>query len=332
MKKLIGIILALMIAATGFALADTAGTPVETAEGYLLICLKQADQDTLVLAGTGSGADVFDAFGAGTEDYSGQYEALWKALSLLKPSLTLEGSAANLCFEPGLAGKVTTITLNGVAVAQLEGLDTFAILTGTDRPFVRSDCDVRIWTSESTGASGEICANCGEIDDGSSRHDVEISQFCADNHTLCMGDPIHRCETCGRSYACSTSGSHTPCAVCAKPWCDKSEGDHTALKCGHRGCAVYGNEDAHARCAICGGYLCDGKDHTPAACGLHHASDGGDHYRLDCGHYACDDSGRHTACEEGDGYLCDGQNHNHADELPDGDVTIEGDVPTEENE
>lgn len=311
MKKLIGVVLVLMLAVTGLAFAENAGAAVKTADGYLLVCFKNGDQETLALIGSGSGEDVMNAFVPG-EDDSQRFEALWSFLTKFQPSMVLEGSVANLRFEPD-ASKNTQLTLNGVIVAQLEGQQTFAVLSGDELPSVRPNCKVQLWTRNN--GAGEICVNCGGINDGSGRHGREISQFCDENHTECMGDPVHHCEVCGKDYACSKSGSHTECAVCGKLWCDKSEGDHTAAECGHRGCEVYGNEAAHALCMICGGYSCDGEDHAAAECGLHHAAD----------------EGSHAVCENCGGFLCDGEDHSHKDEIPEGDVTVEGDAPSGEN-
>ena len=147
-----------------------------------------------------------------------------------------------------------------------------------------------------------------------------ISEYCKEGHTLCMGDPEHYCDPdeggCGDYYPCSRSNSHTPCAKCGKLWCYKEHGDHKELACGHRGCEVYGEEEAHAQCAACGGYLCDGQDHTLAACGKHHMSETGDHSAAPCGqegHFNCDgqDHGA-AACQTLGHFACDDQDHTAA--------------------
>ena len=309
MKKLIGVMLALMIAVTGFAFAETTAQPVKTSEGYLLVCLEYGDQETLALIGSGDGIDAFNAFASDKVAYAERFEDFWKVMALLEPAVALNGSIENLSFESSLDNSMTMVTLNGVVVAQLEGLDSFAIVSGKELPVVKEGCDVRIWAEASV--TGSVCPNCGEVDDGSDKHDDEISKFCDENHTKCMGDPIHHCDDCGRDYACSKSGSHTKCAVCGEPWCNKSEGDHVELECGHRGCEVYGEEDAHAKCEICGEYLCDGENHE-------HPEEQPD-------------------TEEGAGSETEGGSENGSDsetgdsgdegaELPEGDVTVEGDA------
>lgn len=354
MKKMIGVILTLAVLLSGFALADTAAQPVEVAEHYMLISLQSADGGSLALIGSGDGSDAFAAFSSDAGTYQARFEDFWKKLSLLQPALELKGGAGALAFEPALDGSMTMVTLNGVVIARLQGLETFAILSGSGSPSVDDGCSVRLWTPNGGAADEKICPRCGMIDDGSAKHDAVISQFCDEGHTECMGNPLHHCDVCGKDYVCSRSNSHTTCAKCGKAWCDKSEGDHTELPCGHRGCEVYGEAEKHGLCEICGKALCDGKDHTAAECGRHHAADGGDHGLLSCGHYVCEvgEEGTegHAACEAGDGYLCDGLNHEHAGnnpsepgdgdipdgeipdgeipdgEIPDGDITIEGDA------
>lgn len=259
MKKLIGVMLALMIAVTGIALAENAAKPVETAEGYLLVSIDGANGETRALIGSGDGEDVFDAFTSIEDTYAERFDAFWKLMSMLQPALSLEGSIENMSFEPSLDNSRTAVTLNGVVVAQLEGLETFAFVSGKELPVVKEGCDVLVWAHGSVAAT--VCLNCGEPDDGSAKHSKVISAFCDEKHTECMGDPIHHCDECGKDYVCSKSNSHTECTVCGKPWCYKDEGNHAELECGHRGCEIYGAEDEHALCETCGEYLCNGKEH-----------------------------------------------------------------------
>lgn len=301
MKKLIGVLLALMIAATGFAFAENVAQPAKVAEGYLLISLESADEETRVLIGSGDGTDAFAAFASDDEAYSERFEDFWKTMALLEPALTLEGSIENLSFEPSLDNSLTAVTLNGVVVAQLKGLETFAIVSGEELPAVKEDCEVRIWAASSV--TGSICPNCGQVDDGSAAHDEVLSVFCDQKHTKCMGDPVHQCDECGREYVCSKSNSHTECAVCGEAWCHKSEGDHVELECGHRGCEVFGEEEKHALCETCGEYLCDGEDHE------HPAEEEGDSETGDA--------------PEEDTDVDSGESDESTDEIPEGDVIIE---------
>ena len=303
MKKFIGMMLALMLAVTGLALAETVAKPVETAEGYLLVRFEYADDESLALIGSGDGTDAFDAFASDDDTYAERFEDFWKTLSLLEPTLELQGSIANLGFESSLDHSLTMVTLNGVVVAQLKGLETFAIVSGEEQPTIDEDCTVRVWAKAGTGDS--ICPNCGQIHDGSAKHDTLISEFCDEGHTVCMGDPIHHCDECGKDYPCSKSNSHTTCAVCGRPWCDKSEGDHVELECGHRGCEVYGEEDEHAKCETCGGYLCDGEDHE-------HPDE-------------LPDEGDDTNSDVENGTEEDTSTESDA-KIPEGEVTIEGDA------
>jgi len=259
MKKLIGVLLALMIAVTGFAFAEGSARLTEKADGYLLVQIENDAGRTLALIGSGDGKDAFDAFAPEDGGYSERFAGFWKVLSMLRPALSLEGSIENMSFEPALNNTAAVVMLNGVEVAQIDGREVFAIVSGKELPTFRQECKVNIWAE--AGVTGSVCPNCGEVDDGSSKHDDVISVFCDEKHTLCMGDPEHHCDVCGKDYVCSKSGSHTECIVCGKAWCDKSEGDHATLECGHRGCEIYGNEDAHALCEICGEYVCS-EEHT----------------------------------------------------------------------
>lgn len=325
MKKLIGMILALMVAVTGLAFAETLALSPQPQEGYMLIRFETADQESLALIGAGDGTDAFDAFASDDSTYAERFEDFWKALSMLEPVQTLQATADDLGFESSLDGTLTMVTVNGTVVTRIDGLESFAILSGEGAPSIADGCDVNVWTASSNaatvvGSGSAICPRCGEIDDGSAKHDTLISQFCEDGHTECMGDPVHHCDECGRDYACSRSNSHTTCAKCGKAWCDKSEGDHAELACGHRGCEVYGEEDEHGLCFVCGEYLCNGEEHTVAECGEHHADEPLDH----------------SECGVCGGSLCDGEDHDHAvsepeEETPDDETTgdeITGDENT----
>lgn len=305
MKRLFRMILALVVAATGFAFAETLQSSAEPQEGYQLVRFETADGESLALIGAGDGTDAFETFASDDSTYAERFEDLWKALSMLEPVETFETTPEGLGFEPSLDGTLTMVTVDGKVVSRISGLKSFVILSGDGKPTVADGCEVNVWTASSNpatvvGSDTKICSHCGRIDDGSAEHDTLISSFCDEGHTECMGDPVHHCDACGRDYVCSRSNSHTTCAKCGKAWCDKSEGDHAELDCGHRGCEVYGEESAHALCAACGKYLCNGDDHALAACGKHHA----------------DESQDHSACEVCGGFLCDGQDHDHAEELP----------------
>ena len=89
-----------------------------------------------------------------------------------------------------------------------------------------------------------------------------------------------------------------------------------------------GEEEKHAQCPACGGYLCDGKDHTLASCGKHHAGEAGDHTAATCGisgHYTCDGLDHSDApCGIDGHYTCDGKDHSKAPCGIDGHYTCDG--------
>lgn len=334
MKKILGVILVLAMAVMGFAFAE--GPSLGFESRYMLVRFLTPGYESYALIGEGDGTDAFETFASDDGSYAERYEDFWKTLSLLEPAKTLPEWFSEITFGVSEDGKNTVVMSDGETIMEIDGLESFAIVIGDGlnaQPKMDESCDVHIWNEKEAGVDGEICKNCGKIDDGSDEHDAIISEFCEDEHTECMGNPEHHCDVCGKDYVCSKSNSHTLCAVCGKNWCDKSEGNHAKEACGHRGCEIFGNEEAHDLCIACGGYLCDGKDHTLAECGAHHAGEEGDHTELECGHFACEvieeEAANHVACEQGDGYLCDGKNHDHAaqaPELPEGDVTVEGDA------
>ena len=301
MKRLFGIVMALVIALSSIALAETVNQPVNPEDRYVLVRFEMDGEESFVLLGAGDGIEAFETFASEDELYAKRFESFWTTVSKMEPNVTVMGEMEEMSFESSLDGEQTVVSINGEAVAELDGLESFAIVSGSleeVKVVADDDCEVRIWTSEAVHGyvDGElqemnVCPNCGEFDDGSAKHHTVISAFCEAGHTQCMGDPIHHCDVCDRDYPCSKSNSHTTCIKCGKAWCYKEHGDHKELACGHRGCEVYGHEDEHAKCPGCDGYLCDGKDHTLAACGMHHADIAGDHTAAACGfdgHFNCD--------------------------------------------
>lgn len=335
MKKWIAAAVALIWLLSCAGLAESVAGPVALEDRSLLIRFDDSGSESYVLIGAGDGTEVFDAFASSGDDYDARYASLWSALSLLEPALTVDGALDALGFE-SVNGAATVVSVNGVEVAELADTDGFAIfseevdLDGVDLA-IDDACEVSLWQSESefsVADSLNICPNCGEVNDGSSEHTTLISEFCDEGHTLCMGDPIHHCDSCGEDYPCSKSNSHTTCIVCGEPWCYKDHGDHTEQACGHRGCEIYGHEADHAQCPACGGYLCDGEDHTLGTCGAHHAGDAGDHSAANCGtdgHYNCDGLDHSAASCGTDGhYNCDGLDHSAASCGIDGHYNCDG--------
>ena len=323
MKRLFGIVMALVIALSSIALAETVNQPVNPEDRYVLVRFEMDGEESFVLLGAGDGIEAFETFASEDELYAKRFESFWTTVSKMEPNVTVMGEMEEMSFESSLDGEQTVVSINGEAVAELDGLESFAIVSGSleeVKVVADDDCEVRIWTSEAVHGyvDGElqemnVCPNCGEFDDGSAKHHTVISAFCEAGHTQCMGDPIHHCDVCDRDYPCSKSNSHTTCIKCGKAWCYKEHGDHKELACGHRGCEVYGHEDEHAKCPGCDGYLCDGKDHTLAACGMHHADVAGDHTVAACGfdgHFNCDGKDHAAAACGFDGHTnCDGKDH-----------------------
>lgn len=278
MKKLIAILMTLMVALTGAAYADMTfeavtleEPPVNASDRMFLIEFVEPDSTlSYALVGAGSGTGAFESFGIDMNDYEEGYKRIWQFLTLMEPAVTVVGSP-NLSFAPGADRLYTEVCMDGELIAQVAGLNVFAVISENAAnlvPSIDDACSVAIWNSRGIvsypmyAGSDNLCPHCGRFDDGSDEHDTVINRYCKEGHTECMGNPIHHCDECGRDYECSKSGSHTVCAECKQPWCYKDKGDHKELDCGHRGCQVYGREADHAKCAGCDGYLCDGKDHN----------------------------------------------------------------------
>lgn len=342
LQKLLCLCLALVLALGGAALAESviggadgptsilvSSQALNPGERYVLIARNDEDgARSYALVGAGDGTEAMELFGGASGSNEERLAAFERLAAALEPAITLDGGEEALAVsstqQGGLAFSVGLQTL-----VELEADEGFAIVTGSfaeSAPSVAEGCEVRIWAADGTrdygasntvGASVNVCPHCGREDDGSAKHHTLISEFCEEGHTQCMGDPEHYCDPedggCGQYYTCSHSNSHTRCIKCGKLWCYKEHGDHKELACGHRGCEVYGEEEKHAQCPACGGYLCDGKDHTLATCGMHHATEEGDHTAAACGtegHYNCDGKD-HTAaaCGIEGHYNCDGKDH-----------------------
>ena len=366
MKKLLCICLVLLLALGGAALSEAViggadgptsilvgSQPLAPGERYVLIAREEENGAySYALVGAGDGAEAMTLLGGATSTNAQRIAAFERVAAALQPAVTLAAGDDPLAISATQSGGIA-FSVGLQTLVELEGGEAFAIVTGSfaeNAPSVADGCDVYIWDRSGTHAYGEsstvgetvsVCPHCGRPDDGSARHRRLISDYCEEGHTQCMGDPEHYCDPadggCGQYYACSHSNSHTRCIKCGKLWCYKEHGDHKELACGHRGCEVYGEEEEHAQCEACSGYLCDGKDHGAAPCGIkgHLNCDGKDHSAAACGvegHCNCDGRdhslapcGEHFACAEGydaaqhslcltcGGYLCDGQDHLHAE-------------------
>ena len=356
MRKFACLCLALLLAFGGAAMAESViggadgptsillnWTPSADENRSVLVArLEEDDSYSYALIGAGDGEEALALFGG--YSYAEQFAAFEDFAAMMQPAIVLEGNDAPLSIAVDADG-LATVSAGEQMLAQFTDTPVFMIVTGSfaeGEMTMDENCDVqvldengvRVWseTAAVSGAYANICPNCGEPDDGSSRHHTLISEFCEEGHTLCMGDPEHYCDPadggCGRYYECSHSNSHTRYIKCDNLWCYKEHGDHKELACGHRGCEVYGEEEKHAQCPACGGYLCDGKDHTLASCGKHHAGEAGDHTAATCGisgHYTCDGLDHSDApCSIDGHYTCDGKDHSKAPCGIDGHYTCDG--------
>lgn len=204
------------------------------------------------------------------------------------------------------------------------------------------------------------CKGCGVNTGDAGAHYADCYPFMG--HYTCTSAGDHSAYDCLAHYKCDTSVeslNHGECQYCGDSLCDGSdhtpascgtEGhsncdylDHSALACGHSACAEgthdfrtcqvhYGCdatvsvETCENVCSACNQPMCNGTDHTLAACGKHHVSEDGDHSVASCGHYPCDGGNHETAlcgihlvcaggehgtasCGTAGHYACDGNNH-----------------------
>ena len=329
MKRVFCVCLVLALALVSCA-AFAEGIIAPQQERYVLIARHEADGTySYALVGAGDGSDAMTVLGGETGSAQQRMAAFEQIASMLQPAVEVEGGEDALAFARGANGGIT-VSIGTQTLVALEGDSAFAIVTGSLAAVsIQDGCNVRIWdesgardygatgATTTTGSTASICKHCGKVDDGSAKHHTVISEFCKQGHTKCMGDPQHYCDPadggCGEYYTCSHSNSHTRCIKCGKLWCYKEHGDHKELACGHRGCEVYGEEEKHEKCSACGGYLCDGANHTLAACGKHHAGASGDHSAATCGidgHFTCDGKDHAAAtCGIAGHYTCDGKDH-----------------------
>lgn len=344
MKKFLGTALAAVMAVTScFSVWAAQETPLEkeTETPYTLVKIEIPETEEAsvryALLGEGDGLEAFDLYAPEDGTYMERFEDFWEEVLELEPQITLTGDLEALKFEvveetADNAERVikTEISVNEEIAAEVEGEISFAILSesmGEVEPEIHEDGEVYIWEPECIRQFTEeaykymmICDECEALSDGSCGHGTLISEFCKEGHTKDMGDPMHHCDTCGADYPCSQSNGHTTCIKCGNAWCYTAKGTHFTSACGHRGCEIYGNESAHAKCKSCGEYLCNGKSHKHAAkseaCGVHKKGTKGNHALAVCGvkdHYACDgDDHSAASCGIECHYVCDGDDHSVA--------------------
>ena len=222
MKKLLALVLSAALILSAAALAETTAHPQDR---FLLIRFEDAGTQTYALLGAGDGTQAFSTFAPESGAYETRFAGFWAAVSQLEPALALDGKVTSLAFLLSGNGNGLLVSLDGVAIAELNGTQAFLITSdsiASEAIFRAADCDLRVWTPEGVSgaemdAASNLCPHCDQVDDGSAKHRTPISEYCELGHTKCMGDPIHHCESCGKDYPCSKSNSHTTCAKCGEP-------------------------------------------------------------------------------------------------------------------
>ena len=159
---------------------DESFTPVRASgrDRFLLICFEDAGTQTYALLGAGDGTQAFNAFAPESGTYETRFAGFWAAVSQLEPALTLDGKATSLAFLLGGNGNGLLVSLGGTIIAELNGTQAFLIASdsiASEAVSRAAGCDLRVWTPEGvsgaeTNAASNLCPRCGQVDDGSAKH------------------------------------------------------------------------------------------------------------------------------------------------------------------
>lgn len=259
MKKMIAMILCLVLAVMSFAVAEEATEVTTVILGKTVeLAVEEAKAENAETVWTSSDETVV------TVDENGVVTALNAGEAVITAAVTTTTKAPEATDETAAPAedKVETVEIAfNVAVEA-------AVCPG---------CGAEYTSAGEFTAHVQI-AVCGEeghyVCDGQD-HETILDEFCPNEenpHRVCMaGVATHECASCGETYACEDSGSHTTCIACGNAWCYKDEGDHFTPKCGkieHRPCMLDGkfNTSEHRRCRHCNALRCNGVKHGVGKC------------------------------------------------------------------
>jgi len=298
MKKMIAAILCLVLVLMTGAVAETVeaeaveveATVIALAETMeLVVEAAQAENAETVWASSDETIVTVDENGVATALNAG--EAVVTAtvttttIEIVEKTVveTVEKTVTETVEETNAAGEVVTKEVEKVVTEEVEKTVEEEVEKVTTEEITINivveaalcpGCDAEYTNAEEYTAHVQI-AVCGAeghyVCDGED-HETILDDFCANEnpHRICQaGVATHDCESCGQTYACENSGSHTTCIACGNAWCFKDNGNHTS-PCGkrsHRACVVENyNKNDHYRCTRCGDLRCDGDRHGVGKC------------------------------------------------------------------
>ncbi|MBP3410496.1 MAG: Ig-like domain-containing protein [Clostridia bacterium] len=277
MKKMTAAILCLVLFVMTGAVAETVETEAtvialaETME--LVVEAAQAENAETVWASSDETIVTVDANGVATALNAG--EAVITATVTTTTVETVEDTVYEIVRDTNAEGQLVTRREEKTVSEDVEKVTTEEIeINVVVEAALCPGCGAEYTSAEEYTAHVQI-AVCGAeghyVCDGQD-HETVLDEFCANEnpHRICQaGVATHECESCGKTYACEDSGSHTTCIACGNAWCFKDNGNHTT-PCGkrnHRACVVENyDKDDHYRCDYCGDLRCDGDRHGKGKC------------------------------------------------------------------
>lgn len=249
--------------ATAIALAETMELTVEAAEGAQIVWT--SSDETIV---------TVDENGAATALNAG--EAVVTATVTTTTVETVEKTGYEIVREENAEGQMVTRRVEKTVAEEIEKVTTEEItINVVVEAALCPGCDAEYTSAEEYTAHVQIavCGAEGHYVCDEQDHETILDEFCANEnpHRICQaGVATHDCASCGNTYACEDSGSHTTCRACGNAWCFKDNGNHTSPACGkleHRPCMQDNfNKYEHYRCSLCNQRKCNGYSHGEGVC------------------------------------------------------------------
>lgn len=283
MKKIIALALCMVLTMMTAAFAENAAceavveeTPVTLAVGDTMeLMVEQAQVENAETVWTSSDETVATVDENGVISALNAGEATITAAVTTTTIETVEKTVTETVEKTNEAGEVVSEEVEKTVPEEVEKVEAEEVEVNiVVEPAKCPGCDAEYTNVDEYNAHVQI-AVCGVeghyVCDGED-HETVLDEFCPNEnpHRICQaGVATHDCASCGETYACEDSGSHTTCRACGNAWCYKDNGNHTT-PCGkleHRACVVENyNKKDHYRCDYCGDLRCDGDRHGIGKC------------------------------------------------------------------
>lgn len=275
MKKILAAVLCLVLLVMTGAVAETVeaeATVITLAETKELV-VEAAEGAQIVWASSDETVVTVDENGVATALNAG--EAVVTAAVTTTTVETVEKTGYEIVHEENAEGQLVTRRVEKTVSEEVEKVVTEEIaINVVVAAAMCPGCGAEYTNAAEYTAHVQIavCGAEGHYVCDEQDHETILDDFCANEnpHRICQaGVATHDCESCGATYACEDSGSHTTCIACGNAWCFKDNGNHTT-PCGkrnHRACVVENyDKDDHYRCDNCGDLRCDGDRHGEGKC------------------------------------------------------------------